>query len=147
VPLPALAEALQCALVEVRADAERGGGDAALPHRAGEPRQLLRVGLAHVRLAVGDEQAPADGDTREVGRHLCAASFPPARQVRRAARVDLRQSPQGPLRLRAAERRRHDHIHHIVEHDQREPVRQLEQSERVLDGHPRQRDLLPAHRP
>ena len=81
-------ELLEEPLVEVVADPEGRGRDATGAQLGGMVRQLLEVGDADVREAVGEEQAAVDAEVGQVPRDLFAAAQPALAEVGAAAGLD-----------------------------------------------------------
>ncbi|MFO0745856.1 MAG: hypothetical protein U1F43_09305 [Myxococcota bacterium] len=137
VPAAGRGHALQELLGEAVAQAEGGGGDAALPELAGVVGQRRRVRLADVGVPVGEQQAARDGVAAgavAVRRDVGAAGEPALAQRRAAAGLDEADAllGGGDRRVRGR-RRRHDGVDALVEDDDAEAVVGAEERQRV-DG-------------
>ena len=107
---------------------------------------LVVVGDAAVREAVGQEEAAAHGFGREVLGHLLAAPEPAAVQVGGLPRLDARHEVRrGLARLRRRERGGDDDVDAVVVRHDGEAVLRPERSKALEDGLARVHDLLAAH--
>ena len=120
------------ALVVVSGEADRGGGDAARTGRRRDARQTIGIGLAHVRLTVGEDDHPP----QRVGSRRALEEFdglePATGQIGGAAGADPRDTGDGGIGVVVREFEHEFDL--IVERDDAHAIVAAGQTEQMRGG-------------